>query len=1154
MIKTSTIIRHLFSTHLTLLALLLAAFALLAPERALAAGTWTPLAHLTPPGYGSGGIGYITAMQLLSDGTVICAGGSPNWYRLTPDTNGSYVNGTWSTITPANKTHIYASAQLLRDGRFYVGGAEYGDGGSFAEIYQPTNDTWLLMNPADTAFPGIEINLYGAANTLPNGNVIATSVNNGGSTFILDIVSNTWSVGPAPLRDQDEGTWLKLPDDSLLTIDIGTQASERYIPSLNQWVEDGAVPVVIYDDNGEMGGGHLLPNGKAIFIGGFGHTAIYTPSGTTNAGTWVAGPDLPNGRGQSDAPAAMMVNGKILLACGPANGLAVGDTQFYEYNYVSNTFAIVNAFNGRTNYGSSTFGENMLCLPDGSVLWTPPSAQLFIYTPDGTPLAAGRPTILGATTNLDGSFHVTGTLFNGISEGACYGDDNQNRSAYPIARLTNSLGHVQYARTYNWSSQSVMTGTNILSTEMRLPGGLLPGTYPLVISANGNPSVPYSLTITGTPLPPVTGLAFTSIASNQMAVSWSALGSTEAGYVVQRSTDGASFSTIGSVASNVTAYADNTVTPLGTYYYRVLGTNVVGLGSVGQTIFAASPPVVALPSPWSAQDIGAVSGSGASGQTAGTYTVIGSGSGIGGGSDQFQFASQLMAGDCTITARVTAESAAGSNALAGVMIRSGLGSGAANVFMAFGAGSTNFVFQSRSNGGGATTTVAGSGSTPLWVRLVRSGNAITGYTSPDGSAWTQRGSVLVIMPPAAYAGFAVSSGDNTRLNTATLDNVTVSGTPPLIAPPLAYWKLDETSGTTAVDSVGGYNGTYNNCVLGQPGATAGTGTSVGFNGTNASIPVPALNLNNNVVTITAWVNPNGYQNSGPGILYSRANSTVSGFAFGGANELAYTWNADPATYTYSSGLLVPTNQWTYVALVVEPTRARLYMITNGVLSGATNSTAHAVQGFDGPSYIGQDPIGGRNFNGKLDEVSFYANQALSPAQLTALASPPAIAISNPLAGYYLPPATINLAAAVSQTSGHTINLVQLFNNGALVGQSATPPYTNTLTGLAAGSYALSARLFYDSGLALESSPVNIVVGVNPAPTNIVASVAGTTLTLSWPADHTGWRLLTQTNNLANGLSSNTNDWATVSGSASTNLVSLPIIRTNKAGFFRLIYP
>src|SRR4051812_6350903 len=40
--------------------------------------------------------------------------------------------------------------------------------------------------------------------------------------------------------------------------------------------------------------------------------------------------------------------------------------------------------------------------------------------------------------------------------------------------------------------------------------------------------------------------------------------------------------------------------------------------------------------------------------------------------------------------------------------------------------------------------------------------------------------------------------------------------------PPAYWRLNETSGTTAVDSAGNYNGSYTNALIGQTGYTIGS--------------------------------------------------------------------------------------------------------------------------------------------------------------------------------------------------------------------------------------------------------------------------------------------------------------------------------------------
>ncbi len=144
---------------------------------------------------------------------------------------------------------------------------------------------------------------------------------------------------------QAEASWVGLPDGSILTVDHDSSTSERFIPSLNQWIPDATVPVNLWANMGpklvgEIGPAFLLPNGQAFFLGGSGHTALYTPSGYTNAGTWVAGPDIPSGLASADAPAAMMQNGRILCAVAPvpsgdSSGNATFPTpaSFFEYDY-----------------------------------------------------------------------------------------------------------------------------------------------------------------------------------------------------------------------------------------------------------------------------------------------------------------------------------------------------------------------------------------------------------------------------------------------------------------------------------------------------------------------------------------------------------------------------------------------------------------------------------------------------------------------------------------------------------------------------------------------------------------------------------------------------------------------------------------------------
>src|ERR1017187_4417945 len=104
--------------------LLLAVVLALVPVRTSAVGTWVPLTNRAPDN--------IDNLLLLSDGTVMAASGEPGaggtgnaWYRLTPDANGSYLNGSVSTLAPMNYTRLYYSSQVLRDGRVLVAGCEY---------------------------------------------------------------------------------------------------------------------------------------------------------------------------------------------------------------------------------------------------------------------------------------------------------------------------------------------------------------------------------------------------------------------------------------------------------------------------------------------------------------------------------------------------------------------------------------------------------------------------------------------------------------------------------------------------------------------------------------------------------------------------------------------------------------------------------------------------------------------------------------------------------------------------------------------------------------------------------------------------------------------------------------------------------------------
>jgi len=475
----------------------------------------------------------------MSDGTVM-AENNPNtsstssfgyvWYRLTPDANGHYVNGIWSDVAPMNDTRLFHATQVLRDGRLFVAGGEYGTGIAKAEVFDPQANggfgSWTPINPPTTLLDPAKNQKFVDCESkmLADGSVLLAPVNPSVAKADLryNPVTNGWSQGPTNLNKQSEVSWVKLPDGSILTIDPfngylgepGTN-SERYIPALGTWILDANLPVNLWVDLsaaglvGEIGAGLLLPNGKAFYLGGSGHTAIYTPSGSTTPGNWVAGPDIPNGLSAADAPAVMMPNGKILCAvAGPpfvdsnTNVNFPKPTSFFEYDYSLGSTGQFTQVSGPTGSTDNTppFETAFLALPDGSILYCNSmerdfpynDAPLYVYVPDGPQVTLGKqPAITSIAPNGDGSFHLTGTGLNGISEGAAYGDNKQMDSNYPLIMfMDTNNGHIDYGRTYNWSSSGVQSGSTIETTDFTLPPGLNPQTYLVAISASGVTSAP----------------------------------------------------------------------------------------------------------------------------------------------------------------------------------------------------------------------------------------------------------------------------------------------------------------------------------------------------------------------------------------------------------------------------------------------------------------------------------------------------------------------------------------------------------------------------------------------------------------------------------------------------------------------------------------
>ena len=118
------------------------------------------------------------------------------------------------------------------------------------------------------------------------------------------------------------------------------------------------------------------------------------------------------------------------------------------------------------------------------------------------------------------------------------------------------------------------------------------------------------------------------------------------------------------------------------------------------------------------------------------------------------------------------------------------------------------------------------------------------------------------------------------------------------------------------------------------------------------------------------------------------------------------------------------------------------------------------------------------------------------------------------------------------TAGRSFKLFNapLPNGGAL---TVTPPP--------------AAGLAWSNWLAVDGT----IRVVSTSATTLQAALEANQLTLTWPPDHTGWRLQSQTNPPSAGLGTN---WSTVPGSPATNRMQMPIAPGQGSVFYRLVYP
>ena len=201
--------------------------------------------------------------------------------------------------------------------------------------------------------------------------------------------------------------------------------------------------------------------------------------------------------------------------------------------------------------------------------------------------------------------------------------------------------------------------------------------------------------------------------------------------------------------------------------------------------------------------------------------------------------------------------------------------------------------------------------------------------------------------------------------------------------PIAHWKFDETSGTTALDCVGDNNGTVH-------GATWTTGQidgALSFDGVDDYVDCgndESLDITDEI-TVSAWVYSDDFHQHGMVVVKNPVNSVWEFFFEAsptGEGQSGLKWRGDSLIGIVANK--PSDSQWHHILATQDGTLAKIYI--DGIESAS--GTISALGSSSGTVNIGRFDSGVPTswiyyFNGKIDDVRIY-DKALSAEEIRRL--------------------------------------------------------------------------------------------------------------------------------------------------------------------------
>ncbi len=299
----------------------------------------------------------------------------------------------------------------------------------------------------------------------------------------------------------------------------------------------------------------------------------------------------------------------------------------------------------------------------------------------------------------------------------------------------------------------------------------------------------------------------------------------------------------------------------------------------------------------------------------------------------------------------------------------------------FGGGTVTLFTSDQLSGGAVGTLAADLDQIGLWS---------SGGLSTLGGLVTLETGAMTSIGENTPGRRAQMPWDNLDVSTLSADGLTIlqrslewAGGANIDLGPLAHWKLDETSGFTAVDSEGGHDGTLTN--YSTPTWTGGVvDGGLEFDGNDDHVRVGhSTDFELADGTIIMWLN--AVDVAAEQYLFFKDGADKV-FLLLKSGEITYETNGDTLTAPAVA------DDWTQVAVTFGAGGMSLYL--DGALV-ASNTKTDGMMDNTGDLFIGSDNTGDKAFDGILDDVRIY-DRALGADEIADLYA----ASAPPEPGYY----------------------------------------------------------------------------------------------------------------------------------------------------------